>query len=562
MEHYYTGERNHQILISLLKQHGINVVVASPGITNSFFIGSIQTDPFFKIVSAVDERSAAYMACGIALETGNPVVISCTGATASRDYMPGMTEAYYSKLPILVITSSQPTNRIGHLYPQMTDRTSPPNDVTNLSVEMPLVKDADDEWSCIIAANKAILELKRKGGGPAHINLISSYGYSETTALTCKEIPVARKIERYDNDDLLPEIPKGKIGIFVGMHKIWSKEETMAVDRFCECYNAVVFCDHISNYNGQYKNLFALAINQASLNRNNIPAFELDLCIHIGEVSGEEGSRRMIKGKQTWRVSPDGEIRDYFRNLTRVFEMSEFSFFKKYTDGIQSKENTFMKEVIDCNYRLKNIVATQMTDIPFSNVWIAQKIASEIPEGASVILSILNTLRTWNYAEFNKDVNVYCPTGGFGIDGVPSIALGASLTKGDDLVFCIVGDLAFFYDMNSIGNRFVGKNLRILLVNNGIGVEFKKTYALAYRLLGDDVEPYVAAKGHFGNKSKNLVRHYAEDLGFEYLSANNKEEFETVMGKFVSDNSKPVLFEVFVDDADEVTGLNIIHNRN
>ena len=422
MEHYYTGERNHQILISLLKQHGIDTIVASPGINNSVFIGSIQSDEFFKIISAVDERSAAYMACGIALETGKPVVISCTGATAARDYMPGMTEAYYSKLPILVITSSQPTSRIGHLYPQVTDRTSPPNDVCNLSVEMPLVKDADDEWNCIISANKAILELKRRGGGCAHINLVSSYGYNETTALTCKEIPVARMIERYDNDDLLPEIPKGKVGIFVGMHKIWTEEETKIIDRFCECYNAVVFCDHTSNYNGRYKNPFALAINQATLNRNNIPAFELDLCIHIGEVSGEEGSRRMIKGNQTWRVSADGEIRDYFRNLTKVFEMSEFSFFNKYTAGVQRKENTYMKEVIDYNNRLKNVVAKQLTEIPFSNVWIAQKIAPAIPKKSSVILSILNTLRTWNYAEFSKDVNVYCPTGGFGIDGVPSIA--------------------------------------------------------------------------------------------------------------------------------------------
>lgn len=563
MEHYYTGERNHQILISLLKQHGINTIVASPGTTNSVFIGSIQTDPFFKIVSVVDERSAAYMACGIALKTGNPVVISCTGATAARDFMPGMTEAYYSKLPILSITSSQPTNRIGHLYAQVTDRTSPPNDVTKLSVEMPLVKTADDEWNCVIAANKAILELKRKGGGPAHINLISSYGYNEVTALTCKELPVARMIERVDNDGLLPQIPKGKIAIFVGMHKIWSIEETEAIDKFCECYNAVVFCDHTSNYNGQYKNLFALAINQAALNKNNIPAYEIELCIHIGEVSGEEGSPRMIKSKQTWRVSPDGEIRDYFRNLTKVFEMSEMTFFKKYTVNEHSKENFFIRESIDYNKHLHSIVVSQMNDIPFSNVWIAQKIAPLIPPGSSVTLSILNTLRTWNYAEFNKDVNIFCPTGGFGIDGIPSIALGASLVMGDNLSFCIVGDLAFFYDMNSIGNRFVKKNLRILLINNGIGVEFKKTYAMPYRLLGDDVNPYVAAKGHFGNKSKNLVRHYAEDLGFDYLSANNKEEFEANMDRFVStNNSNPILFEAFVEDSDEISALNIIHNRN
>ncbi len=563
MEHYYTGERNHQILISLLKQHNIKNVVASPGIANSVFVGSIQNDPFFNIISVVDERSAAYVACGMAFETGEPVVISCTGATAARDYMPGMTEAYYSKLPILAVTSSQPTNRIGHMFAQVTDRTAPPRDVANVSVEMSTVRTPDDEWACMIAGNKAILELKRNGGGPAHINLITTYGYNETTALTHKEIPAVRKIERYDCLDNLPQIPYGKIGIFVGNHLSWSEKLTEAVDKFCECYNAVVFCDHTSNYNGRFKNLFALAINQATLNKANIPAYELDLCIHIGEISGEEGSPRMIKSKETWRVSADGEIRDYFRNLANLFELPEETFFSYYANKGSKQKNTFIEEVQSQNEQLKKVVCDQLSDMPLSNVWIAQNTASLIPEGSTVTLSILNTLRTWNYAEFKQGVKVLCPTGGFGIDGVPSIAFGASVVNPSKLSFCIVGDLAFFYDMNSIGNRFVGNNLRIMIVNNGCGVEFKKTYAMSYRLLGEDVDQFVAAKGHFSHKSKDIVKHFAEDLGFKYLSARNKEEFNALIETFTDAEIKePMVFEVFVNDSDEAQALNIIHNRN
>lgn len=563
MEHYYTGERNHQILISLLKQHNIKNVVASPGIANSVFVGSIQNDPFFNIISVVDERSAAYVACGMAFETGEPVVISCTGATAARDYMPGMTEAYYSKLPILAVTSSQPTNRIGHMFAQVTDRTAPPRDVANVSVEMSTVRTPDDEWACMIAGNKAILELKRNGGGPAHINLITAYGYNETTALTHKEIPAVRKIERYDCLDNLPQIPYGKIGIFVGNHLSWSEKLTEAVDKFCECYNAVVFCDHTSNYNGRFKNLFALAINQATLNKANIPAYELDLCIHIGEISGEEGSPRMIKSKETWRVSADGEIRDYFRNLANLFELPEETFFSYYANKGSKQKNTFIEEVQSQNEQLKKVVCDQLSDMPLSNVWIAQNTASLIPEGSTVTLSILNTLRTWNYAEFKQGVKVLCPTGGFGIDGVPSIAFGASVVNPSKLSFCIVGDLAFFYDMNSIGNRFVGNNLRIMIVNNGCGVEFKKTYAMSYRLLGEDVDQFVAAKGHFSHKSKDIVKHFAEDLGFKYLSARNKEEFNALIETFTDAEIKePMVFEVFVNDSDEAKALNIIHNRN
>lgn len=139
MEHYYTSERNAQIVISLMKAHGIRKVIASPGTTNICFIASIQNDPYFEIYSAPEECSAAYIACGMAAECGEPVAISCTGATASRNYMPGLTEAYYRKLPILAITSSRRNYRIGHNFDQVTDRTTLPRDVVKLSVQMPLL---------------------------------------------------------------------------------------------------------------------------------------------------------------------------------------------------------------------------------------------------------------------------------------------------------------------------------------------------------------------------------------------------------------------------------------
>lgn len=166
-----TDERNAQILIELLKKHGIRKVVASPGTTNACLVSSMQNDPFFEIYSAPEERSGAYMACGMAAETGEAVVLSCTGATASRNYMPALTEAYYRQLPILAVTSSRRNAYIGHNCDQVTDRTVLPNDIAKLSVQMPIVFDDVSEWNCTINANKAILELFHRGGGPAHINL-------------------------------------------------------------------------------------------------------------------------------------------------------------------------------------------------------------------------------------------------------------------------------------------------------------------------------------------------------------------------------------------------------
>ena len=104
MAYYYTSARNIQIVIALMKSHGIKRVVTSPGATDLAINFSLQHDPYFELYSCIDERSAAYMACGMAAETGEPVAITCTGATSSRNYMPGLTEAFYRHLPILAIT--------------------------------------------------------------------------------------------------------------------------------------------------------------------------------------------------------------------------------------------------------------------------------------------------------------------------------------------------------------------------------------------------------------------------------------------------------------------------
>lgn len=559
--HFYTCERNHQILIALLKAHGIRNVVVSPGTANSVFVGSIQNDGFFRLVSSVDERSAAYIACGMVLETGEPVVISCTGATAARNYMPGATEAYYSKLPILILTSSQPNSRIGHLIPQVTNRMRPPSDVCRLSLTLPNVRTTEDEWECEVVANRALLELRRHGGGPVHLNLSITYRYNEETALTCRELPSARVIRRIEPGQAMPEITQETIGIFVGSHKPMPKTLERSIDRFCETNNAVVFTDHTSNYNGRYKIPFALGINQSPLNKANHPAYEVDLLIHIGEVSGEEGAPRMIKSRETWRVSEDGELRDTFRNLSCVFEMSEAAFFGHY-EKAPPRGTSYYDDCKAQYARWMEKLRERTALMPFSNVWVAQQMAPAVPEDSTVVLSILNTLRTWNYAEFKNSVRVFSPVGGFGIDGAMSMALGASLGAPRRLHYCITGDLAFFYDLNALGNRHVGGNLRVLLVNNGLGFEFRKSYSMAYNLLGDEVTEYVAAGGHFGKQSSALVRHYAEDLGFTYLAARNKEEFARAMEPFTAvDGDKPMLFEVFVSPDDECTALDSAHDR-
>ena len=265
------------------------------------------------------------MACGMAIETGEPVVISCTGATASRNYLPGLTEAFYRKIPVLAVTSHRGESQIGHLHDQQIDRRVIPNDVAVEKVTLPMIDTLDDEEYCIMEANKAILALKLNGGGPVHINLYTRY----SSDFTVKQLPKIPVIQRFTFEDQLPNLKTGKIGVIIGSHKNFDTEETDAIDAFCASNDAVVFCDHTSGYCGKYRVNSHLVCSQAEYSSSN---FQLDLLIHIGEISATYNPA----GKEVWRVSPDGALRNTFGNLTKVFMMQETEFFRRYTSCNQS----------------------------------------------------------------------------------------------------------------------------------------------------------------------------------------------------------------------------------
>lgn len=545
-EKFYTNERNVQIVLALLKANNIKKIVTSPGATNYSLVGSLQCDPFFEIYSSVDERSAAYIACGMAAESGEPVVLSCTGSTASRNYYPGLTEAYYRKLPVLAITSHQGTDRIGQLIFQNIDRRNIPDDIAGISVELPVVKDERDESYVTMEANKAILQLCRDGGGPAHINIFTTY----STDFSVRELPPVRVFKRYFAWDKLPEIPSGRVCVYVGSHVRFTKKQMFALDRFCGTYDAIVICDHTSGYYGKYRLLPTLVQMQTNAS-SPFPIF--DLMIHVGEVSAAAFAGS-IPTKEIWRISEDGELRDPFKKLTNVFQMSEEFFFQHY--GMDKNER---HEQIDEYKRIFGEIYGQIPELPFSNLWVASQLSQYLPKDSLFHISASNSRRCWNMFHLPEGVESTSNVGCCGIDGCTSALIGSSLASPQRICYLVTGDLAFFYDLNSLGNRHVGNNIRILLINNGVGAEFKLSPHKCYAFR-EEADKYMAAAGHFGNKSPQLVKHFAEDLGFQYLCANNKEEFLSVLQDFVSTEigTKPIILEVFTNHEDENEALRLM----
>ena len=542
-----TDERNAQILIQVLKAHGIKKVIASPGTTNACLVSSMQSDPFFEIYSAPEERSGAYMACGMAAESGEPVVLSCTGATASRNYMPALTEAFYRKLPILTVTSSRRNAYIGHNCDQVTDRTVLPNDVAKISVQMPIVLDDVSEWNCIINANKAVLELYHRGGGPAHINLETTYSKKKVA-----DIQPVRIIRRFMKYDEFPNITAQRVCIFVGAHVEMDDKLERAISEFCKKYNGIVLCDHTSNYRGEYRAFCNIVANQYYW-KSTIQ--NVELMVHIGDISSSDYK---IQAKEVWRVNPDGEIRDTFQKLYNVFEMKEVEFFEYYN---KKKKDYSNNELLIAYHQEEKEILSRMPELPFSNIWIASVTAKKLPADSVLHLGIRNSLRSWNYFDTQETVTGYSNTGGFGIDGSLSTVIGAALCHPDRLYYCVLGDLAFFYDMNALGNRHVPSTIRILVVNNGLGFEMKFPASWGYSIansIGVSEDNYVCAAGHYS--SPDLIKSYVYGLGFEYLKVSTKDQYFDCLPKIVSNEKqdRTLVVEIVVNSENEDAALNLI----
>lgn len=543
----YTNDMNISNLINLLKEHNIRDIVISPGGTNMKFVKKVEDDPFFRCYSIVDERSAMYFALGIYLQTGNIVATSCTSAQATRNYIPGLTECYYKKAPILAITMEKHPRFTYQEYMQAPDQTSLPNDCVKKSFEVPFISDENDMIHSMRVINEAILELTHHGKGPVQLCIPA---LDSNTKFAQKD---SYKITRYSQSDLkdcISKLKTKKIMIVIGEHRKFTNSLKKVINTFCEKYNCVIYANHLSNFQNEYTingNLALTCMKEEEFNK-----IKPDIVITIGGQTGDYPLYNMLSKPsfaniEHWRVAENGDVVDTYDKLTSIFEMKEENFF----EGITS-ENT--NEPQGYYSQWKNIVdnMNNKIELPFSNTQIAQLLSPRIKEKSIIQFSILNSLRVWNLFELN-DVECYSNVGAFGIDGGMSTLIGQSVITDKDC-YMIIGDLAFLYDINSLSIRHIKNNVKILLINNNGGVEFK-LYDGATNF--DKINNYVAAGNHFKN-----AKGWAETCGFDYISASNTEEFKESLDYFVSKTSKPVLFEAFIKDEDEVKAYNSIIQHN
>ena len=549
----YTDDKTTQVVLAMLKAYGIKNIVVSPGTRNCGFAASVQSDPFFNVYSVVDERSAAYFATGLAFETDGPVVITCTGATASRNYLSALTEAFYRRLPVIALTFAHDSGNAYSLTQQHLDRSVSQNDVKLVSHSLPKVVDEKSKQTVELILNAAFIKCMYGRRGPVHIDVM--YLGTKFNVPTLPEVTRAEYVSVYDLMDkkkrtaIMEELEGKKVGVFIGSHPKMSEALTAAISAFAEKYHAPVFVDHTSNYHGNNKVLIGQICDV--MLTDNRP----DVMIDLGSICGQYSLSRLYTNTPVWRVSDAGELQQRAGRTVRYFDCAEEFFFKQ---NAKAGEN-----LVPVNY-YEEIVAElegmKLGELPFSGVFVAKHYSQKLPAGCVLHTSILNSLRSVNFFKFDESIDIICNVGGFGIDGPVSTLLGQSVSNRDRLYFGQIGDLAFFYDMNALGNRHVGGNLRILLVNNNLGVEFRVNTWLTRELGKDGIEPFIAARGHNGS-----AREWVQSCGFHYMSASSKEEFLEKLDEFCHPDLKhfdrPVVFEVFTSGDDEVDAVQVMRGK-
>jgi 2-succinyl-5-enolpyruvyl-6-hydroxy-3-cyclohexene-1-carboxylate synthase len=536
-------------LVSLLKEYEIRHIVLSPGSRHFPLTHSLQNDKFFKLYSIVDERSAAFFALGLIQKYNCTVAVACTSGSAITNYCSAVSEAYYQRLPLLLLTADRVPEVLNQMEDQMIDQKNLFKGFIKYNVNLPTIRDENDEWYANRLINEALINLNLHGRGPVHINYpILSHS---SDSFQTKVLPVVRKISintlEIDENQwhiFSNKIINKKIIIIWGQSVNITKELNQSLDKFCEIYDVVILKDKLSNLHNKcaIDNTFT-TLHSLSISERDQLFPDIVFTIGANTVFNNEikGYLKQYPDRfEHWQIGLEDKIIDPYKRLTEIFIMSESNFFDKLTSSF-SKVNLGEKLYREKWFSISESI--EEPNPPYSQMYAIGKFMKSIPGNS--VLQIANSIpiRMVHFFDLNKTVRCYCNRGVNGIDGSMSTAVGFA-SESNELTFLIIGDLSFFYDMNAIWNRHISKNLRILLTNNEGG-------AVMHSPFNQEMQKYLPPFTSAGHTTS--AKGWVESLNFKYIAAYNCEEVDKGIDILTSTNtSGPILLEVFTKKENDV----------
>lgn len=542
-------------IAAISAKKGLRNAVLCPGSRCAPLTLAFTRHPDIKCKTISDERSAAFIALGMSQASGQPTVLVCTSGTAAYNFAPAVAEAFFSKIPLVIITADRPTEWIDQHDGQTIYQTGLFGKHVKRSYQLPQeYEHPDNGWAINRMVNEAINMSRQEPRGPVHINAPfreplypsseDSFSYSDSVRIIEESSPLF---------DLSPK-QKEEIKIaWPSFHNILMVAGQLGLDNaliqsvtnFLTTHNIPLVGDVISNFHPIEKLVSHSDLFLGQSKPEVLQTLKPDLLITFGQSTISKNLKlflRKYNPSQHWHIQTAGDVADTFQHVTKIIRCEPAKFFDFLSsmgngESFESqRQNNYHKLWEIEERRSMRALEEHLSSKDFGELELVNEIIQNLPRGCS--LHIANSMSV-RYANFiglkssHQSVKVFANRGTSGIDGCTSTAMGHALL-GDTLNVLITGDQAFFYDRNAFWHNYSVPNLRVVLLNNHGGIIFKMIDGP-----GDTAE---AAEYFITNQRLN-AKNLCDEFGIEHLKLDNKRKLKNLVRDFFEPDGKARVLE-------------------
>jgi 2-succinyl-5-enolpyruvyl-6-hydroxy-3-cyclohexene-1-carboxylate synthase len=537
-------------IAEICSQMGMEKVVISPGSRSAVLTLAFARHPHIKNFVIPDERSAAFIALGLAQSGKKPVAVICTSGTAVANLYPGIIEAFYRQIPLIVLTADRPPEWIDQQDGQTIRQQNIYQNHILASYQLPAsFHSPEDTRYAHRLVNEAILRATGEIPGPVHINIpfrepfyptaSESFSYSKSLRIVQSET-FGRTAERSQTDQWIHELHNFNRILIVAGQGQWSLSLIEALELIQKKHHCAVTGDIISNVHpvgGVFQKHDMILMNKEHT-ENLAP----DLLLTFGQsvlAKSLKGFLQNAELKAHWHIGVDTGVVDTFKSLTRKIILDPEQFFNSVVAGHLSeneKQSSYQKTWVMAENAAKEKLNLFLQETGDGEFQATAKIMAALPNDCHLHLANSMPVRYANYLglTLKPKIRVWANRGASGIDGCTSTTVGHALNS-SKLQVLLTGDVAFFYDRNALWHNDIPQNLRIIVLNNHGGGIFR---------LIDGPKQLDELETYFETHQKLNAENTARDFGLKYFSATNVDALPELLEVFFASDTGAAILEI------------------
>lgn len=546
-------------LVDILAKQGLTHAVICPGSRSAAITLSFARNTAIETIVSIDERTAGFLALGMAVEQNRPVALVCTSGTAAYNFAPAVAEAFFQGIPLIIITADRPKEWVH----QQDGQTIYQNGLFghHVKISREFATDnihPDSIWFANRLSNEIYLSANTFPKGPVHLNVPIREPFYPQPDEVFEHGKGNRIIGRLPFEANLP------VESWHQLQSLWedsdriliaagqgyaSGELQAALGVITDEWGIPVLGDVTSNL-GQHPDFISL--QDLILQPEEREALKPELLITFGQSFLSKQFKNFIRKNPPlhhWHIGQDVQVIDSFQTLTLQVPVDPTFFFRKIFEDIDYKH--FVENAGDTNdeykqswlrreYVAARVVNEQLTKnlSVLDDLTCVHKAVSSVE--SEVLLHLGNSMPV-RHANLLKRLglsqNVWANRGTSGIDGCVSTAIGAALASPDKKIVLIVGDVSFLYDRNGFLIDQLPGNLKVVVLNNGGGNIFRM-------IDGPRKQPEL--ERFFETHHRFTAESTATAAGVTYLKVTTSVELDSVVAQFTQTDGT-VILEFFTD---------------